>query len=349
MTQLRLLLSLLALFLSLNSFAHHCECYAKVHIDSLEKQGNQLLIHYTIKGDLTYHIKKVTVFNRSQDQTIEVISISGDNTNLKPNTPYTLRWDVLVDVPIIENIQKQDFLIELYLTTQACKYAKRWRNMSFGTMAVPLTGFTFGNKTRSRGLGMSYELGIWLDKKLGNNGVFGLDLYFAQYGFGLDRANDVLFQGESVDVKNARMRLRSLNIAPSIKWKIGNSQPFFGINIGAHVSGKVKFRADGERYKEQVFDNNVVFPTGSFASQINQANIGWFLGMEWYDEKRNAVVFWKYGGQLVDLVWHSYWAGSSGNDESENVLGLLNNELRYTYLSFGIRWQLSQNLVKYKG
>ena len=111
MTQLRFLLSLLVLCLSLNSYAHGCECFAEVQIDSLQKQGNQLLIHYTIKGDLSYHIQKITVFNRSQNQTIDVLSISGDKADLRPNTPYTLRWDVLVDVPIIENIQKELFLM----------------------------------------------------------------------------------------------------------------------------------------------------------------------------------------------------------------------------------------------
>lgn len=348
MTQLRLLLSLLVICLTLNSHAHDCECLAKVEISSLEKKGNQLLIHFSIKGDLSYHIGNVTVFNRSQNQTIDVISLTGDKSYLSPNTNYTLRWDVLVDVPIIENISKEDFIINIYLTQKACKYAKRWRNMSFGTLAVPFTGFTFGDGTRSRGLGLTSEVGVWFNKKMGNNGILGIDLTYSQVGLGLERHSNTIFREENVDVKNARLRLRAINIAPHIKWHTKDFTPFVGLNMSFYTSGTAKFRADGTKHKLPVYKNTDLFRSGGYSSGIQTGTLGWFIGVEWNDDK-NSLFAIKFGGLLTDLVWSGYWTGFSPFDETDDVLGLRNNQLKYTYLSFTYKWRLSQDLIKFKG
>lgn len=350
MTRLKITLSIMAMFIT-HCLLGSCPSDAKAKIVNLDKQGNQLILEYIIEGRFSYNVESIEVINRSLGGNTILSSISGDLYELVPDKKYKIIWNVKEDVDIIEDIQRSDFEFQFVMTDEACTYFERWHKVHFGTFLSPFGGFTFGNKSASRGLGLAYEFGIYLDKKIGENTRVGIDVFYAQQGMGIDRSRDVIFNDKAYDMKNIRLRIKSFNFAPNIRWKLENSTFYTGLNFKLVSNAKLKLKADPvdgrkEKIKVPVFESTEIFEYASINAPLKRFSTGWFIGFDWSKPSEKNTFYVKIGGQFTDLMNQSYWFFPGAAEQ--DVLDFSGNSLKFTYIQFGTRWNISGNLVKYK-
>lgn len=376
MTRLRTLLSFTFIFLA-HFLTASCPTDADVTIEKIKKDEDQLIITYSISGKYIYDITSITVFNKSIDSRINVESYTGDRNDLLPNKTYEIRWNVKQDVQVIERIKKSDFTIYADLTTEACNQLNRDENeeepnsnnnpkdepskpkidisipdlslrpVSFGFLCSPFMGFTFGNKSKARGLGLSYELGVFLEGEARGRTRFEIEATYARYGIGIDKSYDVEYDERSYDMKRVRMKVKTLNLNPSIKFHLENETMFsIGLTFTYVTNAQMKFKSNqnlnGEnKYKNlSVYNESVVFPRAANISPLNKFSTGVFFTFEKF-LKENQSTYIRIGGPLSNLLNDEYWDGRSGSEA--DFFDFNDGRLKFSYIQIGYKWRLNES------